>query len=143
MLPKNLLVPTDFSTCAETALDYACELAGKLDATVHVVNCLGASLPELNLALSEAMIESLRAGALQGLERLTRARPGVRFGKLSVVPGDPRDGILEIASSLQSDLIVMGTHGRRGFTRLVVGSVAEHVLRRAACPVLTIRGGVK
>lgn len=140
MLPKNILVPTDFSECATHALEYASELARKLDATIHLVHCFGPRSPEMNLVVTESMLEALRTGAVQGMERLTAARPDVRFGHLAVMRGDPRDGILEVAESLKPDLIVIGTHGRWGFARLVLGSVAEHVLRRAACPVMTLRG---
>jgi universal stress protein A len=143
MLPKTILVPTDFSDCANHALEYACALAKSLDASIYLANCLGAALPELNMALTQSMIDSLRASATGGLEKVAAAHPGVRFGRLAVVPGDARDGILELARELSPDLIVMGTHGRRGFSRLVLGSVTEHVVRRADCPVLTIRGEEK
>lgn len=140
MLPKDVLVPTDFSECATRALDYACELAQKLDATVHLVHSFGPASPEMNIVLTASMVETLRSGAVQALETLAAGRPDVRFGNLAVVRGDPRDSILDVAQTLRADLIVMGTHGRRGFARVVLGSVAEHVLRRADCPVVTLRG---
>lgn len=141
MLPKTILVPTDFSDGARTALDYACELAKKLDATVHLVHCVGPLPPEVGITLTQEMFDSLRGSALRAMETLMGSHPGARFGKLQLVQLDPRDGILEIARDVNPDLIVMGTHGRRGFSRLVLGSVAEHVLRRAPCPVLVLRGG--
>jgi len=138
--PHDILVPVDFSAGAECALDYACTLAIKLDATVHLVNALGAGLPELSVALTDRMIETLRAGAMAELEKLASARmPAVRFGKMIVQPGEPRDAIIETATSLRPDLIVIGSHGRRGVSRLVLGSVAEEVVRRAPCPVLIVR----
>jgi nucleotide-binding universal stress UspA family protein len=140
VLPKNILVPTDFSECATRALDYACELAQKLDATVHLVHSFGPGSPEMNLVLTSVMIDTMRSGAAQALESLAAGRSNVRFGNLDVVRGDPRDNILEVAQTLRADLIVIGTHGRRGFARVVLGSVAEHVLRRADCPVITLRG---
>lgn len=140
MLPKNILVPTDFSECATHALDYACELAKKLEATVQLVNCIGPVSPEVNLALSQTMVDSLRDGALKALDKLVAERSDVRFGRSHVVQLDPRDGILEVAQTVHPDMIVMGTHGRRGFARIVLGSVAEHVARRSPCPVLLLRG---
>jgi nucleotide-binding universal stress UspA family protein len=138
MLPSTILVPTDFSARAEHALDYACALAEKLGATVHLVHCIGASLPELSVALTDSMIQSLQRDGEQSLEQLVTKRPGIKFGKRTVLPGDARDGILANATALGADLIVMGTHGRRGIKRLVLGSVAEHVVRLASCPVLTL-----
>ena len=140
MLPNRILVPTDFSECATRALAYACELASKVDATVYLVNCLGPTLPEMNMALTQTMFDDLRGGALRAVEDLAAARPATRFGMLSVVPGDARDVILDVADRHGIEMIVLGTHGRRGFARLVLGSVAEHVVRRAMCPVVTVRG---
>lgn len=140
MLPKNILVPTDFSRCATDALDYACELAKTLGATIHLVHCFGPASPEMNLTLTAAMIDTLRGGAMLALENIVAAHSDTRFGRLALVRADPRDGILETARDLASDLIVIGTHGRRGISRLLLGSVAEEVLRRAECPVLTLRG---
>ena len=138
--PRDILVPIDFSPGSEHALDYACSLAGKLDATIHLVNAIGAGLPELNAALTDQMIETLRTGAMAQLEKLAEARkPAVRFGKLIVQPGEARDAILETVASVRPDLIVIGSHGRRGVSRFVLGSVAEEVVRRAPCPVLVVR----
>lgn len=140
MLPKNILVPTDFSECATTALDYACELARAFGATVHLVHCFGPASPEMSMTLTAAMTDKLRSGSMDALEGIVASRPDVKFGRLALERTDPRDGILEVARNLECDLIVIGTHGRRGFARLVLGSVAEHILRRATCPVLTLRG---
>lgn len=137
--PHDILVPIDFSAGAENALDYACTLATALDATVHLVNALGAGLPELNAAITDAMIETMRRSAIAELEKLAAARTPVRFGKVMVQDGEARDAIIETAANLRPDLIVIGSHGRRGVSRLVLGSVAEAVVRRAPCPVLVVR----
>ncbi|MCW5803608.1 MAG: universal stress protein [Deltaproteobacteria bacterium] len=140
MTPNSILVPTDFSEFAEHALDYACNLAGKLGATVHLVNALGASLPELNIAMTDAMIEKLVVGHREALEKLADTRRArARIGSVLVMSGDARDVILEAAKTVGADLIVMGTHGRRGVARLMLGSVTENVLRHADCPVLAVR----
>lgn len=140
MIPTNILVPIDFSPHAEHALDYACALAGKLGATVHVVNAIGATLPELSVALTQQMISSIRQnneGVLAKLLEPRRARANI--GQVFVVDDDARDAILKAAKDVHADLIVIGTHGRRGLSRALLGSVAEDVLRRAPCPVLAVR----
>ena len=142
MTPKRLLVPIDFSTAAEHALDYACALAAPLGATVHVVNAIGAVLPELSVALSEHMLATLRTEHAAALQKLVDPRRALAtFGEVLVEPGDARDAIVAVAKRLDADLIVIGTHGRRGFSRFMLGSVAEDVLRRAPCPVLAVRKG--
>ena len=142
MTPKQILVPIDFSEHSTRALDYACALAVKLEATVHVVTALGALLPELSVALTDAMIADLTAARRRALHDLVTARRATcPFGLIAVRSGDARDAILEAARQCHADLIVMGTHGRHGLARLVIGSVAESIVRRAACPVLTVRAG--
>ena len=141
MLPKVILVPIDFSANAEQALDYACALASKLGATVHLVHAMTSAPPALQVALSEDIIENLVKGHREALEQMAAARlGGASFGKATVDVGDPRDLIVATAKEVGADLIVMGTHGRRGLSRMVMGSVAEDVIRNAPCPVLTVRG---
>lgn len=140
MTPKNILVPIDFSQASERALDYACALGSQLGAKIHLVNALGAALPELNATLSEAMFQSLRDGHQAALAKLADPRRAlVEIGEVVVRDGDPRDIILDVAEKLGIDLIVIGTHGRRGISRMVLGSVAEDVSRRSPCPVLLVR----
>ena len=140
MTPKTLLVPIDFSQASERALDYACALAAQLGAKVHIVNALGAGLPELNVTLSDAMFKSLRDGHEAALAKLVDPRRAlVAIGETLVREGDPRDIIVEVAEKLGVDLVVMGTHGRRGLSRMFLGSVAEDVSRRSPCPVLLVR----
>jgi len=143
MLPKNILVPTDLSEGAEAALDYACELAAKLDATIHLINVIGIpvlGVPELGVALTTTMIDSLIADNQKALDSLAASkRAHARIGQTLLRTGDARDLINQAAKEIGADLIVMGTHGRRGVTRVLMGSVAETVVRSAPCPVLTVR----
>jgi nucleotide-binding universal stress UspA family protein len=143
MLPKNILVPTDLSVHAEEAFDYACELALKLDATVHLVNVIGIpalGVPELGVAVTSTMIDSMIADNQQALDAVVaRRRADVRIGEVLMKTGDARDMIDEAAREVSADLIIMGTHGRRGVSRALLGSIAESVVRSAPCPVLTIR----
>ena len=143
MLPKTILVPTDLSDGAEEALDYACELAAGLGATVHILNVIGIptlGVPELGVALTSTVIDSMIIDNQQALDQLAdRKRSKAAIGTVAIRTGDARDVINQTAREVGADLIVMGTHGRRGVTRALLGSVAETVVRSAPCPVLTVR----
>jgi nucleotide-binding universal stress UspA family protein len=142
-LPKNILVPTDFSECATAALDYAVELAAKLDARVHVVNAVGVEIigTEYGMSLTPDLVNMVYASNQRELDKIIAERASkVPFGPALLETGDPRQVIDEAVTKVHADLIVMGTHGRRGFRRLFLGSVAESVARTAACPVLLVRG---
>lgn len=140
MIPKIILVPIDFSVCSTQALDYACELAGKFDATIQLVHAIPVMVHESGGTLTQGMIEDLTRTNTLALECVAKPRRETLELAPSIVKlGDPRDVILEVAEAQRADLIVIGTHGRRGLSRLVLGSVAESVVRTAACPVLTVR----
>ena len=143
MLPKNILVPTDLSEGAEEALDYACELATKFGATIHLLNVIGIptlGVPELGIALTSTMIDSMVHDNQEALDKLADAKcANATVGSRLLRTGDARDTILQVAKEIGADLIVMGTHGRRGVTRALLGSVTELVVRSAPCPVLTVR----
>jgi len=138
--PTNILVPIDFTDGTEAALDYACALASKLGATVHLVNALGAPLPDVPGELSGTRIDDITESHQVELARLANERRAVApIGQLQVRPGNPPDAIVEAIDEVHADLVVMGTHARRGVKRIVLGSVAEEVTRRAGCPVLLVR----
>jgi glycine betaine transporter len=140
-LPRRILVATDFSESSEQALDYALALASRLDAKVYLLNVIGLPLlgvADVGIALTSSMIDALIRGNRSELERLVERRAPARV-EILLKTGDVRDVIVSTADSLDIDLIVMGTHGRRGVGRALLGSVAEGVLRHAHCPVLTIR----
>jgi len=142
MLPKQILVPTDLSEGAAYALDYACELARLLGAQVHLLNVItipALGVPELGVALTASMIDQLVVDNQTALDQLARTRCSASLGSVLVRTGDARDMINQTAKELGIDLIVMGTHGRRGITRALLGSVAETVVRSAPCAVLTVR----
>ena len=140
MIPKLILVPVDFSANSERALDYACELAAKLGSTVRMVHAFASPPSALRIALTEDILENLVNEHKAGLGKLAAARSGsASFGEPIVEVGDPRDAIVQTAEKLGADLIVMGTQGRRGLSRVMMGSVAEDVIRQAPCPVLAVR----
>jgi len=143
MLPKNILVPTDLSEGAEEALDYACDLAKMFGAKIHLVNVIGIpalGVPELGVALTSTVIDQIIRDNQAALEKLAESKKcRAQIGEVLLRTGDARDVINHAAAELGCDLIVMGTHGRRGVSRALLGSVTETVVRTAPCPVLTVR----
>jgi nucleotide-binding universal stress UspA family protein len=143
MLPKSILVPTDLSEGAEEALQYACELARTFGAKLHLLNVIGIpalGVPELGVALTSSVIDSMIRDNQTALEQVAdRLRTHADIGEVLLRTGDARDVINQTAKDLHADLIVMGTHGRRGVSRALLGSVTETVVRTAPCPVLTVR----
>ncbi|MBA3460204.1 MAG: universal stress protein [Deltaproteobacteria bacterium] len=143
MLPKTILVPTDLSEGAEQALDYACELAQTLGATVHLVNVIGIpslGVPELGLAMTSTVIDQIMIDNQTALDKLAESKRGKsQIGQALLRTGDAKDVINQAAIELGADLIVMSTHGRRGLKRALLGSVTETVVRSAPCPVLTVK----
>jgi universal stress protein A len=143
MAPDTILVATDFSEQADEALEYAASLAVRLGATVHLVHAISIpamGVPEMGMAYRSLGIEQTTKEAQAALDdRVARYRDRIAFGPSRIEVGDPRDLIDRVAAEIGADLIVIGTHGRRGIRRLLLGSVAESVVRTAPCPVLTIR----
>jgi nucleotide-binding universal stress UspA family protein len=140
---RNIVVATDFSEQAEKATRYAIELAQRLDARVELVHVWSipiVSYPDIVVPLPAGYIDDLAKEAQRGmdvaLERHTV--PGTPVTG-AVVCGDPRDAVIEAADKAKADLLVLGTHGRRGLRRAVLGSLAETVVRLAKCPVLVVR----
>ena len=143
MLPKSILVPTDLGEGADEALDYACELAQTFGATVHLLNVIGIpalGVPELGVALTSTVIDSMVHDNQIALDEIADAhRAKATIGEVLLRTGDARDLINQTAKEVNADLIVMGTHGRRGVSRALLGSISESVVRTAPCPVLTVR----
>ncbi len=141
--PKTILVPTDFSGPANAALAYAVELAEKLDAKVHVVHTYELPMvgfPDGNLTITAEMASQIIQAADEALAVLARKYEHRKVAiTTSLEQADPRLGIIEAAAKVGADLIVMGTHGRRGIARVIMGSTTEAVLRTASVPILTIR----
>src|SRR5687768_6110296 len=124
MLPNHILVPTDLSEGAEEALDYACELAQTFGATVHLLNVIGIpslGVPELGVALTSSVIDSMIHDNQVALDKLADTkRSKATIGEVLLRTGDARDLINQTAKDLKADLIVMGTHGRRGVSRALL-----------------------
>jgi nucleotide-binding universal stress UspA family protein len=143
-LPRNILVPIDLGDHATEVLGYAVALAAKLDAKVHVLHVVPGSLlgSEIPIMVTETGMAEIAAHRRQDLDQLVASYADqVPFASVELKTGDARAEIAAAAAQRGVDLIVMGTHGRRGVSRLLLGSVAEHVARIAPCPVLLVRTG--
>ena len=141
---RRILFPTDFSEPAEYAWSYALTFAQEFGAEVHLLHVI-APPPRLTEAYAvnyepEKVVESLSQGANATLDRQVEAAKsrGLVFRREVRVGVDFRE-IIEYATKYDIDLIVMATHGRTGLAHVLLGSVAEKVVRKAPCPVLTIK----
>ena len=138
MKPQKILVPIDFSTGSDAALGMATPLArdsGGFLVLAHVeVIPLSAAGGEYLYAMPEPPTEEL----LAKLDAIVLPDSHIPVER-RLLAGDHADAIIRLAETENVDMIVMGTHGRRGLTRLLMGSVAEAVVRAAPCPVLTVK----
>ena len=135
---QHILVPLDFSSDAEQALEVAVELAQPFQARLTLIHVIYIPVTtEVNL--SSYFVE-MKAGAQLGMDTYRkRVEEAGRPVDTVVVCGTPFREIVETAKTKDVDLIVMGTHGRTGMQHLLIGSVAERVVRLAPCPVLVTR----
>jgi nucleotide-binding universal stress UspA family protein len=141
---KKILVPSDFSEHAERALSTAIDLSSRYDAALTLVHVfdrvvypmLGSGAVALNLQIAQ-LEDELKASLEK--QRQSAIERGAKSVDARMLHGDPATAIVERARSGSFDLIVMGTHGRRGVTHFLIGSVAERVVRTAPCGVLTVR----
>lgn len=138
---RRMLVPIDFSDCSLEALEYAVQVAKQLHAAVTILHVMEPLAYGLDFTLSHpSELENKRAKLSRRLLDLAAAAAGYGLKADEALRGGlPADSILDHARGQAVDLIVMGTHGRRGISHLVNGSVTEAMLRRADCPVLTVR----
>lgn len=141
--PKNILCPVDYSIYSEKALNYAIEIAGKYGSKLYLIHVLdtrvhGVNEPELYRFNTgdESTIKELNDRLLRCVEEDVRSKMSVES---IVVQGVPFVEIVKAAREYAIDLIVMGTHGRTGISHAIMGSVAETVVRKAHCPVFTVR----
>jgi len=139
MHADKILFPTDFSPASEHALKWATSLARDSGATISIIHV---EEPPMAYGGGEMYVGFDDAATKDELRRvLVQVVPTdhnvAHEHKLLV--GNPADAIVHEAEAEGADLIVMGTHGRTGLTRLLMGSVAEAVVRRAKCPVLTVK----
>ena len=142
---RKILAPTDFSPHAAKALRYACRLAERLGSELHLLHVLTEIVPAGPDPLLAPVMppefyketeEQSRVSLRQSLDPTWGRPPAV---ETEVRWGSPVEGIVDYAREHRIDLIVIATHGRTGLGHVLLGSVAERIVREAPCPVLTIR----
>lgn len=140
---KRICCPVDFSEPSEAALRYAATLARHHDADLvifHAYQLPGYTLPEGSVVASPKMLQELADQAERHLEQWRKLALDAGAPRVATVKcvGEPAIEVVEYAKETRQDLLVVGTHGRTGLRHALVGSVAERVVRRAGCPVLTV-----
>ena len=139
---KRILMPTDFSEPGKTALMYAVAFADQFGAAVdlmHVIEPVPAGAL-LSYQPMEELRESLRVNARMQMDKLHAEWEDYAFPvNRVIVEGHPFVEIIRHAKENDVDMIIMGTHGRGAIAHMLLGSVAEKVVRKASCPVLTVR----
>ena len=140
---KTLLVPTDFGEPAEAALAWAADLAEGLGARLFLLHTY--QLPVIGfpdgmyVASDDEFATRMVAAANKALEDAIKTLNGRNIEVTPLVKaGDPREVILTTAKEVGANLIVMGTHGRRGISRALIGSVTESLVRTSTVPILTV-----
>lgn len=139
---RKILVPVDFSEDSKQALDVARSLALDHGASLILVAAAPPPPPTAEPFLPATEYPGLVAGMRRDLEALAEKITDLTV-ESHVLGGAPGPSIVAIANDCGADLIVMETHGRCGLNRMVMGSVAEYVLRHASCPVLTMKPGTE
>jgi nucleotide-binding universal stress UspA family protein len=141
---QKILVPTDFSKPADRALGQAVQVARLTQAEIHLLHAyefpttIGAL--DVSLAIPQEFYDQIRDAAMKQLDQ--RVKEVIAAGLEAeghLIVGAPAPGILDAAARAGADLIVMGTRGRTGMKRVLVGSVAERTVRLASCPVMTVK----
>jgi nucleotide-binding universal stress UspA family protein len=145
MNTKTILIPTDFSELSKEAIDVGITLARALPARIILMHSINMpdDLDELSAAYNEyyAYVRDQASGGLEELAKEIEAND--IEAKMELVWGIPHEEIVRVAQEEEVDMIVMGTHGRKGWDRLVMGSQAEQVVRNAPCPVITLKGALQ
>jgi len=142
---KSVLCPVDFSDSSEHALTYAIALTQSYDATLkllHVVQPPLMSVPGDPMVpeFSSDVMQDIAAASQRRLDEIAaKAREQVSDVEAEIATGSPFVEIITFAKDQDVDLIVIGTHGRTGLAHVMIGSVAEKVVRKAPCPVLTVK----
>lgn len=142
---RRILHPTDFSAASRPAFAAAVALSRASGAQLLVAHVLPVLtlIPDAYVAstMYEQLLEGQRAGAQKQLDRLVRRAKaaGIQASGILLDSGVPAEQITRLARSRRVDAIVMGTHGRTGLSRAVLGSVAARVIAAAPCPVVTVR----
>ena len=137
---RKLLLATDLSEASEAATDQAFELAKRLEASLLVVSVIDPGALQLPGGRFRARVDQVRERReVQAQALVERGRSEGVVVSFLVWTGDPGDMIVEAAEAEHVDMVLVGSHGRGAVGRLFLGSVSEHVVRHAPCPVLVVR----
>lgn len=140
---KTLLVAVDFSETSERAVDMALELAARFDGKVvllHAYEIPALGFPDGVLVASSEVVSRISSAAQAALEKLVEQHKGRAPIETMLRTGVAYETINKVAEEVNADLVVIGTHGRRGIARALLGSVAENVIRTGTRPVLVVHG---
>ena len=142
MIVQHVLVPMDFSATADRALVYAIALAQQLQARLtllHVLDLTPVTMGEMTAGVTATALDTLETRRSTSCRRAWSGYSVPACRAEPPRPGTPTHAIVATAGEQGVDLILMGTHGRTGLAHVFLGSVAEHVIRHAPCPVLVMR----
>lgn len=139
----HILLPTDFSACADHALTHAAEVADRFEARLHILHVVNELDPDwYGITDAQERAVKLRAQIREAAQQRLHAMAPDRDIETTVslqLSFDVADSIREYVDEREIDLVVMGTHGRKGLDRLMLGNVADKMVRHAPCPVMTVR----
>ncbi len=143
---NHILVPTDFSEFSRPALDYACAIAARFESQLHLLHVVpdpAMLVPESHAFSVEAM-QAQSAALIEDAKERIELLPTDGWDNGKPVRREVRTGavfmeIIDYAKSFEIDLLVIGTHGRSGLMHVLLGSVAEKIVRKSPCPVLTVK----
>lgn len=136
----GVLVPTDGSTATEGAIEHAIDLANRYDATLHALYVVDAGTYSSLEVAADAVADELRSEGTAAVEAVADRAEGAGVAvETAVETGVVHQSIVDYVDREGIDLVVMGTHGRTGVGRFLLGSVAEKVIRTAEAPVMTVR----
>lgn len=146
LIVERILLATDFSMASEVAANYARAIAKRFSSTVTLANVIDLSMASRSeVAVAGQLIAEMRRDSSENLERLANdfSRSGVRVKTQTLESRDTASSIVTLAEEQAFDLIILGTHARRGLIKLILDSCAEGVIRHVSCPVITIGRKVK
>jgi universal stress protein A len=141
----TILCPVDFSDASRKAVQYAKEFAQSMGASLYLLNVVEPRPMAVDISLNYVPLEAdLEKASLEDLELIQQdlIRAGFKV-ECGVEIGNPADVILDKIDEFNINLVIMGSHGKKGLSRLIMGSVAETIVRKANCPVLIVKAEEK
>ncbi len=137
---RNILCPIDFDANSPSAMEFAGKIAQETGGRIYLLHVVPWTVAAVPIDASEVLAE-LKQAATARLRRLAKEKLDGRVANEIVVTvaTNPGNEVVRIAGELNVDVVIMATHGRKGLNHLVLGSVAERVVRESPCPVLTVR----